>query len=110
VVSILQPVAGVQRDAARPLLIWSFGGDVRAVSTAVVGGGIRECRWIVNAEVGDEYHRDPVEHVTELAGEWNLTGPGSGLRMPVLDHGGGQRLANAVYQATFTGTMNWLSR
>jgi adenosylcobinamide amidohydrolase len=79
VISILQPTVSVQRDAARPALLWLFGRDVRAVSTAVVGGGIGECRWIVNVEVDDEYHRDPVEHVTELAGEWNLTGPGSGL-------------------------------
>jgi adenosylcobinamide hydrolase len=59
--------------------MWLFPHDVRAVSTAVVGGGIGPCRWIVNVEVDDEYHRDPVEHLTGLASEWNLTGQGNGL-------------------------------
>ena len=49
------------------------------MSSAVVGGGLGVCRWIVNVEVDDEYHRDPVEHIVSLATEWELTGPGCGL-------------------------------
>jgi adenosylcobinamide hydrolase len=72
--SVLRPVVDV-----RPALKWSFPRGVRAVSTAVVGGGINACRWIVNVEVDEQYHRDPVRHVVELAAEWDLTGPGCGL-------------------------------
>jgi adenosylcobinamide hydrolase len=78
VLSILQPDVA-ERDDGRPVLRWSFPGGVRAVSTAVVGGGISPCQWIVNVEVGDEYHRDPVEHLVGLAAGWDLVGPGCGL-------------------------------
>ncbi|MEV0676460.1 adenosylcobinamide amidohydrolase [Actinosynnema sp. NPDC050436] len=78
-ITIVPPGVLTQPDNGRPALAWSFPDGVRAVSTAVVGGGVGPCRWVVNVEVDDQYHRDPVAHVGELAGAWNLTGPGAGL-------------------------------
>jgi adenosylcobinamide hydrolase len=77
VLTLLQPA--VQRDDGRPVLLWTFPDGVRAVSTATLGGGVRACKWVVNVEVDSEYHRDPVEHLTTLATERNLPGPGAGL-------------------------------
>jgi adenosylcobinamide amidohydrolase len=77
--SILHPTVTDQRADGRPMLLWSLPADTRAISTGVVGGGIGACRWIVNASVEFDYHRDPVAHLTDLAAEYDLTGPGSGL-------------------------------
>lgn len=77
--TIVPPGVLVQPDNGRPALVWSLPENARAVSTAAVGGGLGPCRWVVNVEVDDEYHRDPVAHVAELADHWGLTGPGSGL-------------------------------
>ncbi|HEX8867017.1 MAG TPA: hypothetical protein VF821_15265 [Lentzea sp.] len=41
----------------RPVLVWRLPTGSRAVSTAVVGGGIGPCEWVVNVEVHNEYHR-----------------------------------------------------
>ncbi|MBE1461328.1 adenosylcobinamide amidohydrolase [Kibdelosporangium phytohabitans] len=76
--SILQPTVADQRDG-RPMLMWSMPEGTRAISTGVVGGGINPCRWVVNVRVEYEYHRDPVEHLTGLAADWHLAGPGTGL-------------------------------
>ncbi|MCE7002517.1 adenosylcobinamide amidohydrolase [Kibdelosporangium philippinense] len=77
--SILSPAIVAQEVNGRPALLWTVPDGVRAVSKAVVGGGIGACEWIVNVEVDHEYHRDPVGHVVELASEWGLGGPGCGL-------------------------------
>lgn len=63
----------------RPVLVWRLPAGSRAVSTAVVGGGIGPCGWVLNAEVDHDYHRDPVEHVAELVAELGLTGRGAGM-------------------------------
>jgi adenosylcobinamide amidohydrolase len=50
------------------------------VSSAVLGGGIGERGWVVNAQVRPGYGRmDPAEHLAELAAAEGLTGPGVGL-------------------------------
>ncbi|MEU7526937.1 adenosylcobinamide amidohydrolase [Saccharothrix sp. NPDC042600] len=76
---VLEPEVWAQPGVGRPALVWRFPVEVRAVSTAVVGGGLGGCRWVLNVEVHDEYHRDPVEHLNSLAGERRLEGPGVGL-------------------------------
>ncbi|MFF5294165.1 adenosylcobinamide amidohydrolase [Paractinoplanes globisporus] len=63
-----------------PLLVWRLPGPARAISSAVLGGGIRECRWVVNASVPMSYDRDdPAAHLAGMARELGLTGPGVGL-------------------------------
>ncbi|MCU7725500.1 adenosylcobinamide amidohydrolase [Actinoplanes sp. KI2] len=63
-----------------PLLVWRLPAPVRAISSAVVGGGLGECRWVINASVPMSYDRnDPAAHLDELARDLGLTGPGVGL-------------------------------
>lgn len=49
------------------------------MSSAVLGGGIGDCEWVVNAEVDKDYDREPVAHLRALAEGWGLGGAGSGL-------------------------------
>ncbi|PKT73458.1 adenosylcobinamide amidohydrolase [Streptomyces populi] len=50
------------------------------VSSAVLGGGIAERAWVLNAQVSHGYRRtDPGEHLAELARTAGARGPGVGL-------------------------------
>lgn len=63
-----------------PLLVWAPGPGVRMVSSAVLGGGIGEREWVINAQVPPGYDRlDPVAHLRDLAAGAGLTGAGVGL-------------------------------
>ncbi|MGW9452535.1 adenosylcobinamide amidohydrolase [Streptomyces sp. NPDC055632] len=69
-----------ERGREWPLLVWVPGPGVRMVSSAVLGGGIGEREWVVNAQVPPGYDRlDPVAHLSELASDAGLSGPGVGL-------------------------------
>ncbi len=60
--------------------MWRLPTPALAISSAVLGGGIGECRWIVNATVPMSYDRDdPAAHLAEIAAGLALTGPGVGL-------------------------------
>jgi adenosylcobinamide amidohydrolase len=61
-------------------LLWRAGPGVRMISTAVLGGGIGERGWVLNAQVAHGYRRtDPDRHLARLAEEAGLRGPGVGL-------------------------------
>ena len=63
-----------------PLLVWRLSAPARAISSAVRGGGLGECRWVINASVPMSYDRDdPTAHLDELARDLGLPGPGVGL-------------------------------
>jgi adenosylcobinamide amidohydrolase len=63
-----------------PLLWWCPAEPLRAVSTAIVGGGVGPMHWYLNATVPADYGRhDPAEHVDELARGRQLHGPGVGM-------------------------------
>ncbi|GII75907.1 adenosylcobinamide amidohydrolase [Sphaerisporangium rufum] len=64
-------------DGARlASLLWEFGPGRRAISSAIVGGGIGPVAWVLNAQVVGGYARmDPAEHLLELA----PAGPGVGM-------------------------------
>lgn len=69
-----------EQAAGRPVLVWRLAEPVRAVATTVLGGGLGERSWIVNAEVPLDYgHADPAAHVEEIAREQELAGPGIGF-------------------------------
>ncbi|MFF2569673.1 adenosylcobinamide amidohydrolase [Streptomyces sp. NPDC058084] len=70
-----------EEDGRRwPLLVWAPGPGTRMVSSAVLGGGIGERSWVVNAQVPPGYARlDPVAHLRALAAGAGLDGPGVGL-------------------------------
>ena len=58
-----------------PVLAWVAGPGWRMVSTAVVGGGIGERSWWLNAHVRSDYRRmDPEAHLLEIATALELPG------------------------------------
>ncbi|MFI6642724.1 adenosylcobinamide amidohydrolase [Streptomyces sp. NPDC050504] len=61
-------------------LLWRAGPGWRMVSSAVLGGGIGERHWILNAQVSHGYRRtDPERHLAALARDARVSGPGVGL-------------------------------
>ncbi|MFJ4692367.1 adenosylcobinamide amidohydrolase [Streptomyces sp. NPDC088766] len=70
-------------------LVWRAGPGWRMVSSAVLGGGVGERLWVLNAQVCHGYRRlDPAEHLEEVATAAGLTGEGVGLMTAadVADH------------------------
>jgi adenosylcobinamide amidohydrolase len=66
---------------AWPVLVWAPGPGWRAVSSAVVGGGIGPCAWWLDAQVDKEYfHPDPMAHAVEIAAGLGLAAA-SGVAM-----------------------------
>jgi adenosylcobinamide hydrolase len=63
----------------RPLVLWQSETPVRAVSTSVLGGGIGLRSWWINHTVDSSYHRDPVEHLQEIATGLGVHGEGLGM-------------------------------
>ncbi|MFC9975825.1 adenosylcobinamide amidohydrolase [Spirillospora sp. NPDC127200] len=60
--------------------VWRAGDGVRAISSAMAGGGIGPARWVLNAQVAGVYARlDPEAHLRELADAHGLDGPGIGM-------------------------------
>ncbi|MFB7107744.1 adenosylcobinamide amidohydrolase [Streptomyces sp. NPDC056190] len=63
-----------------PALLWSAGPGWRMISNAVLGGGIGERGWVLNAQVAHGYRRtDPERHLADLADAAGLHGTGVGL-------------------------------
>ena len=55
-----------------PLLVWRLPEPVLAISSAVLGGGIGPCGWVLNASVPMSYDReDPAVHLREIADGWH---------------------------------------
>ncbi|MBU2662709.1 adenosylcobinamide amidohydrolase [Actinoplanes bogorensis] len=76
------PVLSDRAEGGRrvPLLVWRLERPVRSISSAVLGGGIGECDWLVNATVPMSYDRDdPADHLREIAAALDLRGRGVGL-------------------------------
>lgn len=63
-----------------PALLWRAGPGWLMISSAVLGGGLGERAWFLNAQVGHGYSRlDPQDHLAEIAERAGTTGPGVGL-------------------------------
>ncbi|MGC3000617.1 adenosylcobinamide amidohydrolase [Streptomyces sp. G35A] len=61
-------------------LLWVAGPGRRMISSAVLGGGIGERAWVLNAQVAHGYRRtDPDRHLAALAAAAGARGPGVGL-------------------------------
>ncbi|MCX5401451.1 adenosylcobinamide amidohydrolase [Streptomyces sp. NBC_00102] len=61
-------------------LVWRLAPGSRVCSSAVLGGGIGDRAWILNAQVPGGYPRlDPDRHLAEIAAAEGLDGPGAGL-------------------------------
>jgi adenosylcobinamide amidohydrolase len=64
----------------RPVLVWRHEDPVRSLSSAVVGGGLGEINWVLNAEVTIDYrHPDPAMHALTISREVGLDGPGAAM-------------------------------
>ncbi|MFC3735521.1 adenosylcobinamide amidohydrolase [Paractinoplanes deccanensis] len=62
------------------MLVWRLPSPLRAISSAVLGGGIGLRSWIINVTVPMSYDRDdPADHLASLATGLALEGPGVGL-------------------------------
>lgn len=90
----------VEDGACWHLLVWRAGPGWRMVSSAVLGGGLGERAWVLNAQVRPGYDRmDPEQHLADLARAEGLEGAGVGLMTaaPVDDcacaEDGGARVA-----------------
>lgn len=56
-----------------PALLWRFDRPMRAISSAVLGGGLVDCSWVLNAQVTLDYRNDdPAEHLSRIAKELGL--------------------------------------
>lgn len=65
---------------ALPYACWALTGPALAISSAPLGGGIGLRWWVINATVPMSYRRDdPDAHLTALADQADLRGPGVGL-------------------------------
>ncbi|MEU5127826.1 adenosylcobinamide amidohydrolase [Streptomyces mobaraensis] len=61
-------------------LLWHAGPGWRMVSSAVLGGGIAERSWVLNAQVAHGYRRtDPAAHLAGIARAAGADGAGVGL-------------------------------
>ncbi|MEV7181007.1 adenosylcobinamide amidohydrolase [Kitasatospora sp. NPDC093679] len=88
VAPVVSRAARWEDDACRHLLVWRAGPGWRMVSSAVLGGGIGERHWVLNAQVRPGYSRlDPDRHLAELAKAEGLRGEGVGLMTAAeVDH------------------------
>jgi adenosylcobinamide amidohydrolase len=63
-----------------PVAVWRAGPGRRMIASGVVGGGLGERQWVLNAQVPGGYDRmDPAVHIAELAASLGLAGAGVGL-------------------------------
>jgi adenosylcobinamide amidohydrolase len=72
-----------RQEAGRswPVLVWDAGPGWRALSSALLGGGLRPCSWWLDAQVDKEYFRpDPTAHVRGIAAGLGLD-PDAGVGM-----------------------------
>ncbi|MFH9043758.1 adenosylcobinamide amidohydrolase [Streptomyces sp. NPDC017966] len=94
-------------------LLWTAGPGRRMISSAVLGGGIGERTWILNAQVSHGYRRtDPDRHLADLAAAAGARGPGVGL-MTAADVSAFTRAADAGVEACVTAGVDvrgWAAR
>jgi len=62
------------------VLVWRAPAPVRVASTSVLGGGIGERRWFLNASVHKDYAGpDPAAELAAMAASLGMEGPGVGM-------------------------------
>jgi len=68
-------------DGPGPMLVWRFPEAMRSLSSGMLGGGIADSAWVLNAQVRSDYARtDPAAHLAEIAAGHHLpAGRGVGL-------------------------------
>ena len=74
-----------QEDGASlPVAVWRAGPGWRMIASGVVGGGLGEREWVLNAQVAPAYSRmDPAAHIGRAGGwprAWQARGSGCSPR------------------------------
>lgn len=70
----------VERGERLHSLLWRAGPGWRVVSSAVLGGGLAERLWVLNAQVSHGYRgTDPAGHLASLARAAGVDGAGVGM-------------------------------
>lgn len=83
-------------------LLWRAGAGWRMISSAVLGGGLGERAWVLNAQVAHGYRRtDPHRHLADLARSAGVSGPGVGV-MTAADIRGCRRAHDGGVEAVVT--------
>ncbi|WP_017624830.1 adenosylcobinamide amidohydrolase [Nocardiopsis chromatogenes] len=80
--ALIAPRLHARREDGRELraLAWDVGPGWRMLSSAVLGGGLGERTFVVNAQVSGDYRRlDPAAHLRRIATRSGLRGRGVGL-------------------------------
>jgi adenosylcobinamide amidohydrolase len=93
-----------------PLLVWRLGRPQRCASSALLGGGMGDRRWIVNAQVPIGYDRvDPEVHLAALARAVGCEGAGVGLltAADVTRYGAGQEEGVSAVATVGLGMVTW---
>ncbi|MFI0723257.1 adenosylcobinamide amidohydrolase [Streptomyces sp. NPDC021224] len=91
-------------------LLWRAGPGWRMVSSAVLGGGIGEREWVLNAQVAHGYRRtDPDRHLALLAAGAGEHGPGVGLMTAadVGSYGRGRDGGVTAFATAGLGVRGW---
>ena len=91
-------------------LLWRAGEGWRMVSNAVLGGGIGDRAWVLNAQVAHGYRRtDPDRHLADLALDAGAHGPGVGLMTAadVRAYGSGQDGGVTAIATAGLGVRGW---
>jgi adenosylcobinamide hydrolase len=87
-----------------PVLVWRLTTPWLALSSAVLGGGLGERHWVVNATVSNAYDRlDPDRHLAEIACALGLGGPGLGFLTAVDVREVEHRSDSGVHVSATTG-------
>ncbi|WND39453.1 adenosylcobinamide amidohydrolase [Streptomyces sp. BB1-1-1] len=83
-------------------LLWCPGPGWRMASSAVLGGGIADRAWVLNAQVAHGYRRtDPARHLADLARAAGARGSGVGL-MTAADVSASARARDGGVEAVVT--------
>ncbi|MFL6145777.1 MAG: adenosylcobinamide amidohydrolase [Labedaea sp.] len=91
-------------EARDGVLVWRCARPWLTISSAPLGGGLGERRWVINVTVPAGYARlDPEVHLADLAGELGLTGAGVGLLTAVDVREVVHRSAEGVLASVTTG-------
>ncbi|MFW5415423.1 adenosylcobinamide amidohydrolase [Nocardiopsis sp. CNT-189] len=101
---LLRPVLHRRREGGRTLAsaVWKAGPGWRMLSSGVLGGGLGERAFVLNAQVAGDYRRiDPAAHLAEIATAARMRGPGVGM-MTAADVTGARLGADGGVEALAT--------
>ncbi len=74
----MKPLHIQPSDNHRGALLWQWDTPMTALTSAPVGGGLRELQWLMNVSVPHDYSRtDLTTHADEIAAANNITGTGA---------------------------------